>query len=65
MVVNIERTKDTGLRCREAPGRPLPLQGLRRLGAQSATEACRAGARQTLGVLVNESMDDPVRLVKA
>src|ERR1035437_4234529 len=47
------------------PCRLLSLQGLGRLGAQSTTEACRAGTCHTLGVLVNESMDDPVRLVKA
>ena len=47
------------------PCRLLSLRGVGRLGAQSTTEACRAGTCHTLGVLVNESMDDPVRLVKA
>src|ERR1017187_7120924 len=45
--------------------RLLSLRGIGRLGAQSTTEACRAGACHTLSVLVNESMDHTVRLVKA
>ena len=45
--------------------RLLSLRGVWRLGAQSATEACRTGACRPLGVLVDESMDDAVRLVKA
>ena len=46
------------------PAALLSLRRIRRLGAQSATEAFRAGTCQTIGVLVDESMDDPIRLVK-